>query len=73
MEWPGYTDRGWSESLGVSGREAGQGNIDAIGPLLTSTSTPIHFIFRRTSRIGPLTDVSVVPTEYACERWPWSR
>ena len=26
-------------------------------------STPIHFTFRRTSRIGPLTDVSVVPTE----------
>jgi len=32
----------------------------------------IHFTFRRTSRIGPLTDVSVVPTEYPCERWLWS-
>src|SRR5205814_1241724 len=34
--------------------------------------TPIYLTFRRTSRIGPLTDVSVVPTEYTCERWPWS-
>ncbi|SRR5712691_3353146 len=37
-----------------------------------SIDADIHFTFRRTSRIGPLTDVSAVPTEYDCEWWLWS-
>ena len=43
-----------------SGRPFGYGRAAAS---TTSESTPIHFTFSRTSRIGPLTDVSVVPTE----------
>jgi len=46
-----------------SGRPFGYGRAAAFDPLLTSESTSIHFTFSKTSRIGPLTDVSVVPIE----------
>ena len=52
-----------------SNRSNQTGKID---PLSKSALTPIHFTFRRNSRIGPLTDVSVVPIEEFCEWWLWS-